>query len=631
MLADTTKIVLRRGGSLLELCYINSKSPLWVKCSRGHKWQSNHDALKAGDWCPKCAGRGRSRDDVAAIARARGGQLVSQSFSRMSERYLWRCEFGHEWEAVARNVVYNGRWCPECGRRKRSAARRCYSLKDLQDWARVRGGECLTQEFTSIVARVRWRCNCGTEWTAEARKIRDGGWCPECAKKLRGQKRRVHTPESLDKFAREKHGRCYPLHKFDVKTPIEWECAAGHHWMANADNIVNGGKWCPECAGNKLLTIEDMHNLARERHGKCLSKHYENSVTSLKWACSVGHQWMAIPSSIKVGRWCPICSAGLGERICRTYFEQLLETEFPKTRPTWLRSSDGNQLELDGFSSELALAFEHQGSHHYKQTPYFHRSKGDFKAQVDRDLKKSDLCKEHGIDLIVVPSVLEILGINDIPAFIASELSKLGRYVPKDIFHKKVDYSEAYTPNEISILQGVATQHGGELISTAYLGIFEKLRWRCSKGHEFSATPNNVKNKGSWCPICYGLGQTIFDMKRIAAERGGDCLSSKYVNNSTPLIWKCRAGHIWKARPGNVKFETWCPYCARQSAGLKRRKYDIDFLKNAARNLGGTCESKEYLGYKNRHRWRCYCGEEFEQTAERIIRDKYWCKKCKRK
>ncbi|MFP3339212.1 hypothetical protein R0J91_14635, partial [Micrococcus sp. SIMBA_131] len=50
-------------------------------------------------------------------------------------------------------------------------------------------------------------------------------------------------------------------------------------------------------------------------------------------------------------------------------------------------------------------------------------------------------------------------------------------------------------------------------------------------------------------------------MKKIARGRGGECLSSEYINNSTPLEWKCSDGHVWEARPANVINGNWCHYC----------------------------------------------------------------------
>jgi hypothetical protein len=54
----------------------------------------------------------------------------------------------------------------------------------------------------------------------------------------------------------------------------------------------------------------------------------------------------------------------------------------------------------------------------------------------------------------------------------------------------------------------------------------------------------------------------------IAKERGGECLSKEYKGIFTKLKWKCSIGHEWKASPSNVKRGSWCPLCARE----KRRK-----------------------------------------------------------
>ena len=52
-------------------------------------------------------------------------------------------------------------------------------------------------------------------------------------------------------------------------------------------------------------------------------------------------------------------------------------------------------------------------------------------------------------------------------------------------------------------------------------------------------------------------------MQDIAQERGGVCLSKRYVNAHTKLRWKCREGHEWKSRPNGIKNGNWCPECRR--------------------------------------------------------------------
>jgi hypothetical protein len=92
----------------------------------------------------------------------------------------------------------------------------------------------------------------------------------------------------------------------DNKTKLLWECAEGHKWEA-APSKIKYGKWCPYCAGNVKLTIEEMQKIAKERGGNCLSDTYINNQTKLLWECAEGHQWEARPNDIKRGKWCPEC------------------------------------------------------------------------------------------------------------------------------------------------------------------------------------------------------------------------------------------------------------------------------------------------------------------------------------
>jgi hypothetical protein len=56
---------------------------------------------------------------------------------------------------------------------------------------------------------------------------------------------------------------------------------------------------------------------------------------------------------------------------------------------------------------------------------------------------------------------------------------------------------------------------------------------------------------------------TIEEMRSIAEERGGKCLSDVYVSANKKLLWECAEGHKWEAVPNSIKIGTWCPHCAR--------------------------------------------------------------------
>ena len=51
-------------------------------------------------------------------------------------------------------------------------------------------------------------------------------------------------------------------------------------------------------------------------------------------------------------------------------------------------------------------------------------------------------------------------------------------------------------------------------------------------------------------------------MQETALSRGGRCLSTEYVDIKTKLKWKCGFGHEWEASPRLLKSGHWCPDCA---------------------------------------------------------------------
>jgi hypothetical protein len=50
---------------------------------------------------------------------------------------------------------------------------------------------------------------------------------------------------------------------------------------------------------------------------------------------------------------------------------------------------------------------------------------------------------------------------------------------------------------DIEDMKNIAENHRGKCLSKEYLGARKHLLWECSSGHRWEATPNNVKNKGT--------------------------------------------------------------------------------------------------------------------------------------
>lgn len=110
----------------------------------------------------------------------------------------------------------------------------------------------------------------------------------------------------MNKIAKERHGKCLSDIYVNCKSKLKWQCSCGYIWRAIPTNIMSG-KWCPKCGGTLRKTIEDMQELAAQKEGKCLSDKYHNNRHKLEWECCKGHQWLAKPNDIVQGKWCPEC------------------------------------------------------------------------------------------------------------------------------------------------------------------------------------------------------------------------------------------------------------------------------------------------------------------------------------
>jgi hypothetical protein len=135
-------------------------------------------------------------------------------------------------------------------------------------------------------------------WDARPSHVREGHWCPYCARN------RKATIQEMRRLAASLDGECLSQEYVNMHTRMRWRCKKGHEWEAVPNAIKRHGNWCPECAGNRKLSIADMHALAQGYGGRCLPEVYINARTKLSWECAKGHQWEATPDAVRnKGRW----------------------------------------------------------------------------------------------------------------------------------------------------------------------------------------------------------------------------------------------------------------------------------------------------------------------------------------
>jgi hypothetical protein len=121
--------------------------------------------------------------DMQALASQRKAQCISQEYRGMEARLSWRCERGHEWQAVPERIKA-GSWCPRCA---------IHAMRDtidpMAELARERGGRCLSDTYVNSITPLQWDCFKGHVWSAKPDSFRRGRWCPNCAILARTKKR----------------------------------------------------------------------------------------------------------------------------------------------------------------------------------------------------------------------------------------------------------------------------------------------------------------------------------------------------------------------------------------------------------------------------------------------------------
>lgn len=187
--------------------------------------------------------------------------------------------------------------------------------------------------------KVDWSCAQGHTWSAAAKVVAHGSWCPSC----KGQNAAARL--------RKSYGEVQAL--------------------------------CQE-RGFTLVST---------------SAQYAADPKRVLLRCANGHVHPKAPGKIQQGQGCPSCSSSRGERIAAMALAHLFGHAFPKVRPNWLVGDRGRALELDGFCVPLAIAFEYQGPHHGEVSPWGNAA-ADVQA---RDARKAQLCRDHGVTLVKIP------------------------------------------------------------------------------------------------------------------------------------------------------------------------------------------------------------------------------------
>lgn len=173
-----------------------------------------------------------------------------------------------------------------------------------------------------------------------------------------------------------------------------------------------------------------------------------------------------------------------------------------------------------------------------------------------------------------------------------------------------------------------AKERGGLCHSLVYINASSKYDWECARGHKWSTAYSIVRTK-SWCVICAFLDRkikqdhTIEGCKSLAKQKGGDCLSTEYVNVRTKYQWVCSLGHKWYSTHCAIKIGRWCGKCANCEP------ITIEDAREKAKSNGGEFLSSTFSGVESKYDWKCKNNHVWKSTYHQIQAGK-WCPHCSR-
>jgi hypothetical protein len=568
-----------RGGLCLSSNYLGVDHLYRFRCAKGHEWDATfYSVVRRGQWCARCSGR--KVDPEAQLEKARGlaaqkgGECLTDKYIGSQSQMTWRCASGHEWCASFSNTVNLGKWCPWCAGNKVDAATQ---LSRARQVAQSHGGELLTSSYTGNKVPMRWRCSEGHEWSASfGSVVGRGAWCGRCESSQREADEQLAKARDI---AASKNGRCLDAEYLSNSEKMLWQCERGHKWRAAFYSVVQAGSWCPTCSAGlkeRLVrhTLEILFGVPFKKHrpdwlrntatGRLMELDGLNPELRLAFEYQgPQHYRVLLPFKMDAARL--ESSQRRDEQkilLCKAHGISLLEIPYTvesEELPEWISNAIKNMPESNRLVSRMC----------------------DWRSVEPTEWLASD---SYSIDELAAFArekngkclSVTYIGVKEKYRWRCANGHEW------DATWDSIRNQDSWCPvccgnvipDALLDLQTIAESRGGKLVSVNFLGMQKKHRWRCSLGHEWEAKPSHIKHSKSWCPVCAGhvLIEPLKQLKDIAEERGGLCLSAQYVSSKTKLRWRCGDGHEWEAVPSSIKVGKWCPICAIKIGAEKRRK-----------------------------------------------------------
>lgn len=511
------------------LKWSNRKIP-WV-CKNGHEWVASVNSRTRGNGCPYCAGKKPivGETDLATVNPKLASEVSPNSKIKATEvtagsheKLLWRCEKNHEWLAITNNRA-RGYGCPYCAGRT--------VLPGFNDLATVNPklaseisprSEIKAAEVTEFSAKKPlWRCSKNHEWSVSVANRSNGYNCPYCdgQKPIPGINDLATTnPDLARQISPNSKIKASELMKGSHRS-ILWKCKRDHEWLSPVYSRA-AGRGCPYCSNQRILKgFNDLATtnpeLAKQVSPNSKFKATEIAASSnrrILWRCEKGHEWEVSASNRAQGCGCPYC----GNKKVLKGFNDLATTHSDLAKQV----SPNSKIKADEIvaKSEKKLLWRCPKNHQWKATVS---------------------ARERGRNCPYCSNKRLLVGYNDL-ATTQPELAK------------QVSPRSKFKANEVMA------------------GTEKRLIWRCEKDHEWEARgADRTSDKG--CPYCSGRVPVVGvnDLATVNPALASEISPNSKIKateltefSNRQVLWCCKQGHEWRARPSTRSRGAGCPQCA---------------------------------------------------------------------
>lgn len=255
--------------------YTKAITKLIITCPEHGDFEQLAYDHKNGRGCNECANKVRQKEKKAKAARkytaeslsiVHGGKYGYDKYVYHGPeiKSIFTCPKHGDFEQIPYTHA-KGFGCSKCAAEKQSCYRRADVSLFLEECSKVHNSkyDYSLVAYTNAVAKITIVCPEHGEFSQQAHVHKKGQGCPECAKKVRGDKRRKTTEEFIKKAQ-----KVFPNTPFDYSfvkytgssDKIKIICPEGHEFEQQPGNHLQG-------YGCSVCQISPLHRFLHEELG----------------------------------------------------------------------------------------------------------------------------------------------------------------------------------------------------------------------------------------------------------------------------------------------------------------------------------------------------------------------------